>query len=166
MRKIDETAFVADGARIIKNVVLEKNSSVWFNSVLRGDGGQIIVGENSNIQDGCVVHAEEDEPTILAKDVTVGHMTLLHGCRIGENSLIGMGSIVMNGAVIGRDCIIGAGSLITFGTVIPDGSLAYGRPTKVVRKLTEQEIRDIGKDVRFYLQESAKYKNEQDRAKM
>ena len=166
MRKIDETAFVADGARIIKNVVLEKNSSVWFNSVLRGDGGQIIVGENSNIQDGCVVHAEEDTPTILERNVTVGHMALLHGCRIGENSLIGMGSIVMNGAVIGRDCIIGAGSLITFGTVIPDGSLAYGRPAKVVRKLTEQEIRDIGKDVRFYLQESAKYKNEQDRAKM
>ena len=166
MRKIDETAFVADGARIIKNVVLEKNSSVWFNSVLRGDGGQIIVGENSNIQDGCVVHAEEDEPTILAKDVTVGHMTLLHGCRIGENSLIGMGSIVMKGDVRGRECSIGVGCLITFGTVIPDGSLAYGRPAKVVRKLTEQEIRDIGKDVRFYLQESAKYKNEQDRAKM
>ena len=119
-----------------------------------------------NIQDGCVVHAEEDTPTILERNVTVGHMALLHGCRIGENSLIGMGSIVMNGAVIGRDCIIGAGSLITFGTVIPDGSLAYGRPAKVVRKLTEQEIRDIGKDVRFYLQESAKYKNEQDRAKM
>ena len=166
MRRIDETAFIADGAKIIKDVVLEKNSSVWFNSVLRGDGGQIIVGENSNIQDGCVVHAEEDTPTILERNVTVGHMALLHGCRIGENSLIGMGSIVMNGAVIGRDCIIGAGSLITFGTVIPDGSLAYGRPAKVVRKLTEQEIRDIGKDVRFYLQESAKYKKEQDRAKI
>ena len=166
MRRIDETAFIADGAKIIKDVVLEKNSSVWFNSVLRGDGGQIIVGENSNIQDGCVVHAEEDTPTILERNVTVGHMALLHGCRIGDNSLIGMGSIVMNGAVIGRDCIIGAGSLITFGTVIPDGSLAYGRPAKVVRKLTEQEIRDIGKDVRFYLQESAKYKKEQERAKM
>jgi len=166
MRRIDETAFIAEGARIIKDVVLEKNSSVWFNSVLRGDGGQIIVGENSNIQDGCVVHAEEDTPTILEKNVTVGHMALLHGCRIGENSLIGMGSIVMNGAVIGKDCIIGAGSLVTFGTVIPDGSLAYGRPAKVMRKLSEQEIKDIGKDVRFYLEESAKYKKEQDEAKL
>ena len=166
MRRIDETAFIAEGARIIKDVVLEKNSSVWFNSVLRGDGGQIIVGENSNIQDGCVVHAEEDTPTILEKNVTVGHMALLHGCRIGENSLIGMGSIIMNGAVIGRDCIIGAGSLVTFGTVIPDGSLAYGRPAKVMRRLSEQEIKDIGRDVRFYLEESAKYKKEQDEAKM
>ena len=166
MRRIDETAFIAEGARIIKDVVLEKNSSVWFNSVLRGDGGQIIVGENSNIQDGCVVHAEEETPTILEKNVTVGHMALLHGCRIGENSLIGMGSIIMNGAVIGRDCIIGAGSLVTFGTVIPDGSLAYGRPAKVMRRLSEQEIKDIGRDVRFYLEESAKYKKEQDEAKM
>ena len=166
MRRIDETAFIAEGARIIKDVVLEKNSSVWFNSVLRGDGGQIIVGENSNIQDGCVVHAEEDEPVILGKNVTVGHMALLHGCRIGENSLIGMGSIVMNGAVVGKDCIIGAGSLVTFGTVIPDGSLAFGRPAKVMRKLSEQEIKDIGKDVLFYLEESAKYKKEQDRAKI
>ena len=166
MRRIDETAFIADGAKIIKDVVLEKNSSVWFNSVLRGDGGQIIVGENSNIQDGCVVHAEEDTPTILERNVTVGHMALLHGCRIGENSLIGMGSIIMNGAVIGKDCIIGAGSLVTFGAVIPDGSLAYGRPAKVMRRLSEQEIKDIGRDVRFYLEESAKYKKEQDEAKM
>ena len=166
MRRIDETAFIAEGARIIKDVVLEKNSCVWFNSVLRGDGGQIIVGENSNIQDGCVVHAEEDTPTILERNVTVGHMALLHGCRIGENSLIGMGSIIMNGAVIGKDCIIGAGSLVTFGAVIPDGSLAYGRPAKVMRRLSEQEIKDIGRDVRFYLEESAKYKKERDSAKM
>jgi carbonic anhydrase/acetyltransferase-like protein (isoleucine patch superfamily) len=113
-----------------------------------------------------VVHAEEDEPVILGKNVTVGHMALLHGCRIGENSLIGMGSIVMNGAVVGKDCIIGAGSLVTFGTVIPDGSLAFGRPAKVMRKLSEQEIKEIGKDVLFYLEESAKYKKKQDRAKI
>ena len=166
MRKIDDSAFIAEGAKVLRDVVLEKNSSVWFNSVLRGDGGQIIVGENSNIQDGCVVHAEEDTPTILERNVTVGHMALLHGCRIGENSLIGMGSIIMNGAVIGRDCIIGAGSLVTFGAVIPDGSLAYGRPAKVMRRLSEQEIKDIGRDVRFYLEESAKYKKERDSAKM
>ena len=166
MRRIDETAFIAEGARVIKDVVLEKNSSVWFNAVLRGDGGQIIIGENSNVQDGCVVHAEEKEPTILGKDVTIGHMTLLHGCRIGENTLIGMGCIIMNGAKIGKDCIIGAGSLITFGTVIPDGSLAYGRPAKVVRSLTQKEIDGIRYDVDFYLQESAKYKKEQNEANL
>ena len=123
MGKIDETAFVAEGARIIGDVSLKKDSSVWFNAVLRGDEEQIIIGEGSNIQDNCVVHCGPNCPTIVGKGVTVGHLALLHGCRIGDNTLIGMGSIVMNGAVIGNNCIIGAGSLITFGTVIPDNSM-------------------------------------------
>ena len=125
MGKIDETAFVAEGARIIGDVSLKKDSSVWFNAVLRGDEEQIIIGEGSNIQDNCVVHCGPNCPTIVGKGVTVGHLALLHGCRIGDNTLIGMGSIVMNGAVIGNNCIIGAGSLITFGTVIPDNSMAF-----------------------------------------
>ena len=160
MGRIDETSYVAEGARIIGDVTLEKNSSVWYNAVLRGDEGYIVVGEESNIQDGCVVHCAEDAPTILGKGVTVGHLALLHGCRIGDNSLIGMGSIIMNGAVIGNNCIIGAGSLVTFGAQIPDGSLAFGRPAKVVRALSPKEIEDIRIDVDFYLEQSAKYKKE------
>lgn len=153
MGKIDETAFVAEGARIIGDVSLKKDSSVWFNAVLRGDEEQIIIGEGSNIQDNCVVHCGPNCPTIVGKGVTVGHLALLHGCRIGDNTLIGMGSIVMNGAVIGNNCIIGAGSLITFGTVIPDNSMAFGRPAKVVRTVTPEEIASNRNDAAVYIRE-------------
>ena len=158
MRKIDETAFVAEGARIIRDVILEKNSSVWFNAVLRGDENQIIIGEGSNIQDNCVVHVGPDCPTIVGKGVTVGHLALLHGCRIGDNTLIGMGSIIMNGAVIGNNCIIGAGSLITLGTVIPDNSMAFGRPAKVIRTVTPEEIASNKRDAEVYIKEKEEFR--------
>ena len=157
MGKIDETAFVAEGARIIGDVSLKKDSSVWFNAVLRGDEEQIIIGEGSNIQDNCVVHCGPNCPTIVGKGVTVGHLALLHGCRIGDNTLIGMGSIVMNGAVIGNNCIIGAGSLITFGTVIPDNSMAFGRPAKVVRTVTPEEIASNRNDAAVYIREKEEF---------
>ena len=158
MGKIDETAFVAEGARIIGDVSLKKDSSVWFNAVLRGDEEQIIIGEGSNIQDNCVVHCGPNCPTIVGKGVTVGHLALLHGCRIGDNTLIGMGSIVVNGAVIGNNCIIGAGSLITFGTVIPDNSMAFGRPAKVVRTVTPEEIASNRNDAAVYIREKEEFR--------
>ena len=158
MGKIDETAFVAEGARIIGDVSLKKDSSVWFNAVLRGDEEQIIIGEGSNIQDNCVVHCGPNCPTIVGKGVTVGHLALLHGCRIGDNTLIGMGSIVMNVAVIGNNCIIGAGSLITFGTVIPDNSMAFGRPAKVVRTVTPEEIASNRNDAAVYIREKEEFR--------
>ena len=158
MGKIDETAFVAEGARIIGDVSLKKDSSVWFNAVLRGDEEQIIIGEGSNIQDNCVVHCGPNCPTIVGKGVTVGHLALLHGCRIGDNTLSGMGSIVMNGAVIVNNCIIGAGSLITFGTVIPDNSMAFGRPAKVVRTVTPEEIASNRNDAAVYIREKEEFR--------
>ena len=144
MRKIDETAYIAEGAKIIKDVVLEKNSSVWFNAVLRGDEEQIIIGEGSNVQDNCVIHVGPECPTVLGKGVTVGHLTLLHGCRIGDNTLVGMNSTIMNGAVI--------------GTVIPDNSLAFGRPAKIVRNVTDKEIESNIYDADFYIKEAAEYR--------
>ena len=158
MRKIDETAYIAEGARLIKDVVLEKNSSVWFNAVLRGDEEPIIVGEGSNVQDNCVIHVGPGCPTILGKGVTVGHLALLHGCRVGDNTLIGMNSTILNGAVIGRNCIIGAGSLVTKGVVIPDNSLAFGRPAKIVRQVTEEEIESNRYDAQFYIREAEEYR--------
>ena len=158
MRKIDETAYIAEGARLIKDVVLEKNSSVRFNAVLRGDEEQIIVGEGSNVQDNCVIHVGPGCPTILGKGVTVGHLALLHGCRVGDNTLIGMNSTILNGAVIGRNCIIGAGSLVTKGVVIPDNSLAFGRPAKIVRQVTEEEIESNRYDAQFYIREAEEYR--------
>ena len=158
MRKIDETAYIAEGARLIKDVVLEKNSSVWFNAVLRGDEEQIIVGEGSNVQDNCVINVGPGCPTIIRKGVTVGHLALLHGCRVGDNTLIGMNSTILNGAVIGRNCIIGAGSLVTKGVVIPDNSLAFGRPAKIVRQVTEEEIESNRYDAQFYIREAEEYR--------
>ena len=158
MSKIDETAFIADGAKVMGDVILEKNSSVWYNAVLRGDRGLIRIGEGSNVQDNCVIHSGPDTPVILGKGVTVGHLALLHGCRIGDNTLIGMSSTLMDGVVIGKNCIVGAGSLFTSNTVVPDNSLAFGRPAKVVRELTPQEIASIREDADFYISESAKYR--------
>ena len=160
MREIHETAFIAEGAKVIRDVVLEKNSSVWFNAVIRGDDAQIIIGEGSNIQDNCVVHCGRGCPTIVGKHVTVGHLALLHGCTIGDNTMIGMHSIVMNEAVIGKNCVIGAGSLVTKGTIIPDNSLAFGRPAKVIRQVTSEEIESNKYDANFYIKESAHYREQ------
>lgn len=155
MGHIDESVFIAEGARVIGDVTLEKNSSVWFNAVLRGDADRIVVGENSNIQDNCVIHTHEGLPTIVGKNVSVGHLALLHGCTVGDNSLIGMHATVMNGAVIGKNCVIGAGALVTSGTVIPDGSVAVGSPARVVRKATEKDLAGSMTNTAFYLRLSA-----------
>lgn len=132
--------FVAPNAAVIGSVVMEANSSVWWNVTLRGDNDLITLGENVNVQDGSVVHTDLGVPVLLEKNVSVGHLVMLHGCTIRENSLIGIGAIILNNAVIGKNCLIGAGAMVTEGKSIPDGSLVLGVPGKVVRALSPEEI--------------------------
>ena len=135
----DAKTYIAENATVVGDVVLEKDVNIWFGAVLRGDKGTIHICEGTNIQDNCVLHNDVDYPLIVGDDCTVGHGVILHGCTVGDNTLIGMGAIVLNGAHIGRDCIIGAGALVPQGAVIPDGSLVVGMPGKVRREVTEGE---------------------------
>mgnify|MGYP006157269305 CR=1 FL=1 len=137
--------WVAPNATIIGDVTLEKNTSIWFNATLRGDVENIYIGEGSNVQDGSVLHTDPGYPLIIGKNVTIGHLVMLHGCTIGNNSLIGIGAIILNNTKIGNNCIIGANSLITENNTIPDNSLVVGSPGRVARKVTDQEI-DLIKD--------------------
>ncbi len=152
----DPSVFLAEGSRITGNVELGRESSVWYNSVIRGDDDRICIGDETNIQDGCILHVDPGYPLLIGNGVTVGHGAILHGCTIGDNTLIGMGSIVLNGAVIGRNCIIGAGSLVTQGKVIPDGSMVYGNPAKIVRSLSEEEIASNRESAEDYLEKTRK----------
>ena len=156
--EVDPDAWVAPNASIIGKVKLEKNSSIWFNAVLRGDIELITIGENSNIQDGSVLHTDPGYPLSVGKGVTVGHMVMLHGCQISNDSLIGIGSIILNNAKIGKNCIIGANSLITENKIIPDNSLVVGSPGRVLRKVTEEEIKAIIENGQHYVNTSKKYK--------
>lgn len=131
---------VAPGAVLVGEVRLCRGASVWYNAVLRADAGPITVGEGSNVQDCCVLHVSEGFPLTLGRGVTVGHGAVLHGCTVGDNTVVGMGAILLNGARVGADCLIGAGALVTEGTVIPDGTLAFGSPARPVRPLTDAEI--------------------------
>ena len=142
--------WVAPNATIIGDVTLEKNSSVWFNAVIRGDNENIHVGECSNVQDGSVLHTDPGCPLRIGKDVTIGHIVMLHGCTIGDNSLIGIGAVILNNAKIGKNCIIGAKALITENKEIPDNSLVVGAPGRVVRKLTDEEIGKITENAKHY----------------
>ncbi len=142
--------WVAPNATIIGDVTLEKNSSVWFNAVIRGDNENIYVGEGSNVQDGSVLHTDPGCPLRIGKDVTIGHIVMLHGCTIGDNSLIGIGAVILNNAKIGKNCIIGAKALITENKEIPDNSLVVGAPGRVVRKLTDEEIGKITENAKHY----------------
>ena len=127
--------WIADSAEVIGKVRLERNASVWFNAVLRGDNELILVGEGSNIQDGCVLHTDLGSPLTVGRNCTIGHQAMLHGCTIGDNTLVGIGATILNNAMIGRNCLIGAHSLIPEGKNIPDNSLVMGSPGKVVREL-------------------------------
>ena len=142
--------WVAPNATIIGDVTLEKNSSVWFNAVIRGDNENIHVGEGSNVQDGSVLHTDPGCPLRIGKDVTIGHIVMLHGCTIGDNSLIGIGAVILNNAKIGKNWIIGAKALITENKEIPDNSLVVGAPGRVVRKLTDEEIGKITENAKHY----------------
>mgnify|MGYP000662166630 CR=1 FL=1 len=134
------SAWVADSAQVIGDVRLEADVSIWFNTVLRGDNDPITIGSGSNIQDGSVLHTDNGVPLTIGRHVTVGHQVMLHGCTIGDESLIGIGAVVLNGAVIGRHCLVGAGALVTEGKTFPDGSLIIGSPARVVRQLTPEQI--------------------------
>ncbi len=136
--QIDTSAWVAPDANIIGRVVLEAGSSVWFGATLRGDNEEIRVGQGSNVQENCVLHTDMGYPLVIGADCTIGHKAMLHGCTIGDGTLIGMGATILNGAQIGRGCLIGACALITEGKVIPDGSLVMGSPGKVVRSLDDE----------------------------
>lgn len=131
--------WVAPNAQVMGNVKLARNASVWFNAVIRGDNELISIGENSNVQDGSVLHTDPGSPLTTGANVTIGHMVMLHGCTIGDGSLVGIGSIVMNGTKIGKCCLIGANTLIPEGKEIPDYSMVLGAPGKVVRTLTEEQ---------------------------
>ncbi len=132
--------YVAPNAAVIGTVVMEANSSVWWSVTVRGDNDVITLGENVNVQDGSVIHTDGGVPVTLERNVSVGHLVMLHGCTIRENSLIGIGAIILNRVTVGKNCLIGAGSLIPEGKTIPDGSLVLGVPGKVVRALTPEEI--------------------------
>lgn len=149
--------FIAPGAVLIGRVRLLPESSVWFNCVLRGDIEPIEVGAGSNVQDGCVLHTDPGFPLTIAAGVTVGHKVMLHGCTIGENSLIGIGSTILNGASIGRNCLVGANSLVTEGKSFPDNSLILGAPARVLRELTEDEIAGVRESAQHYVTNAARF---------
>lgn len=134
-----EGHFVAPTAAVIGDVTLQANSSVWFSCVIRGDGDHIEIGAGSNIQDGAVIHVDPGFPTTVGKNVTVGHNAMLHGCTIGDGSLVGINAVVLNGAKVGKRCLIGANALVTEGMEIPDGSMVLGAPAKVKKQLTEEQ---------------------------
>ena len=149
--------FVADNASIIGSVRLGDRSSVWFNCVLRGDNDWLVIGERSNIQDGSVLHTDEGIELNIGNGVTVGHTVTLHGCTIGDNSLIGVGSTVLNGAMIGNNCLVGANSLVTENKAFPDGSLIMGAPAKVVRQLDDQEIEHLRHSADIYVRNASRF---------
>ena len=155
-----EDYWIAPTAVVVGDVKLGRMASVWWNAVVRGDFAPITIGENSNIQEGSVLHVDFGHPLHVGSNVTVGHMVMLHGCTIGDGSLIGIGSIILNGARIGKDCLIGAHSLIPEGKEIPDGSLVMGSPGKVVKELTPEQIRRIRKGPDEYIKAWQRYKEE------
>ncbi len=152
--------WIAPSADVIGDVVLGKNASVWWNSVLRGDNEPIILGENTQVQDGCVLHTDPGVPCTLGNNVSVGHMCMLHGCVIADDTLIGIGSVILNNAKIGSHCIIGANSLIPEGKEIPDNSLVFGSPGKVVRQVDERHIEMIRFTYHYYVKRWQRYKRE------
>jgi carbonic anhydrase/acetyltransferase-like protein (isoleucine patch superfamily) len=157
---VDADAWVAPDANVIGRVVLESGSSVWFGSTLRGDNELIKVGKGSNVQENCVFHTDPGCPLTIGENCTIGHKVMLHGCTIGDNSLVGMGATILNGAKIGKNCLIGAGSLITENKVIPDGSLVMGVPGKVVRDLDAAAIAGLTASALHYQENARRFRND------
>jgi carbonic anhydrase/acetyltransferase-like protein (isoleucine patch superfamily) len=158
--KVDPDAWVAPDANVIGDIVLEAGASVWFGSTLRGDNEVIHVGAGSNVQENCVFHTDMGFPLTIGENCTIGHKAMLHGCTIGDNSLVGMGATVLNGAKIGKNCLIGAGALITEGKVIPDGSLVMGVPGKVVRQLDSAAIQALTASALHYAENAARFRRD------
>lgn len=150
--------WVADNAVLIGKVTIEEDASVWFNTVVRGDNDPIVIGARSNVQDGCVLHADPGFPLTIGPDATIGHMVMLHGCTIGRGALIGIGAVVLNGAKVGEECLIGAGALIPEGKVIPPRSVVFGSPGKLVREVKEADLERMRLGTRSYMQRWPHYK--------
>ena len=155
----DDAYWIAPNATLIGRVRLLKNASVWFGAVLRGDNDWIVVGENSNVQDNSVIHADPGQPATIGANITVGHRVVLHSATIGDNSLIGMGSTLLNGSRIGRNCLIGANTLIPEGKEIPDNSLAIGTPGRVVRPLTEPQVAMLRASAEVYVHNYRRFRD-------
>ncbi|WP_027996626.1 gamma carbonic anhydrase family protein [Simplicispira psychrophila] len=154
---VADTAWVADSAQVIGNVVLGERASVWFGTVVRGDMERITIGAGSNIQDTSVLHADAGQPLLIGEYVTVGHQAVLHGCTVGDGSLIGIGAIVLNGAKIGKNCLVGAGALVTEGKEFPDGSMIIGAPAKAVRELTPLQIEGLRQSAQHYIDNAQRF---------
>ena len=151
-------AWVADSAQVIGDVRMAENSNVWFGTVVRGDSETITIGKNSNVQDGCVLHADPGLPLIIGDNVSVGHQVMLHGCTVGDGTLIAIGAIVLNGAVIGKNCIVGAAALVTEGKVFPDGSMIMGSPAKVMRELSAEQQAGLLNISKHYVANAKRFK--------
>ena len=155
--KVSKDVYLAPGSQVIGDVILKKGASVWFNSVIRGDLDQIEIGELTNIQDGCVCHVDKGYPIKIGDYVTVGHRAILHGCKVGDNTLIGMGATIMNGVEIGDNCVIAAGALIPEGKTIPSKSLVIGVPGKIARELSEEELSNLSDSAKSYHEKAQEY---------
>jgi len=154
----DGNCYIAPGARVIGNVVLGEEASIWFNAVVRGDNEAIVIGPGANVQDGCVLHTDPGFPMVLGTDVTVGHSAILHGCTIGDGTLIGMGAVVLNGAKIGKGCLIGANALVTEGKEIPDHSMAVGQPARVIRSVDQALAAELRNAAGIYRDRQRQYR--------
>ena len=155
--QVAASAWVADSAQVMGAVTLGADASIWFGTVVRGDTETITIGRGSNIQDGSVMHADVGKPIVVGNHVTVGHKVMLHGCTIGDESLIGIGAVVLNGAKIGRNCLVGAGALVTEGKEFPDGSMIIGSPAKPVRQLTPEQMEGLGWSARHYVANARRF---------
>jgi len=153
------SAWVADSAQVMGNVELGEDTSIWFGAIVRGDTEVITIGRGSNIQDASVLHADIGKPLTVGENVTVGHQVMLHGCTIGDGSLIGIGAVVLNGAKIGKGCIVGAGALVTEGKEFPDGSMTLGSPAKVVRELSTDQQNALRMSAMHYIENARRFKN-------
>lgn len=158
--EIAESAYIADNATIIGKVAIANNASVWFNVTMRGDNEMITLGENSNIQEGAVLHTDMGYPLVIGDLVTIGHQVMLHGCTIGDGALIGMQAVILNGAKIGKNCLVGAGALVTEGKEFPDNSLIIGSPAKAVRTLTPEDIARMQAGTRHYVTRAQQFKTQ------
>lgn len=155
---IDDSAYLTESATVIGDVTIKANASVWYGVTIRGDTEAIVIGENSNIQEASVMHTDKGFPLTVGDNVTVGHQAMLHGCTIGDGSLIGIQAVVLNGARIGRNCLVGAGALVTEGKEFPDNSLIIGSPAKAVRTLTEEQLAGLKKSADTYVQRAQHYR--------
>ena len=158
LKTVDDNFWIAPNASVIGDVNLERDASIWFNAILRADNEPITIGEGSNVQDGAIIHTDPGYACNIGKKVTVGHMAMLHGCSIGDGSLIGIGSVVLNGAKIGKNCIIGSKALVTEGMDVPDGSMVLGIPGKIKKTLTEEEQSVVPLGAEHYIDNYKKYK--------